>query len=117
MVPTPSPPGVRITPAVQPIQRPIHRQLTEHDDLFKPQQRITTLPLKRLRQVAGHYIGRRQAFTGVNQQVFRVEIRVNRLHRARGPAAGFDVFGVEVIVEGVGLMGATFGAKPKGNFR
>lgn len=69
----PTPHGVGITPAAQPIQHPIHRQLTEHDDLFNSQQRITTRPLKRLRQVAGHYIGRRQGFTGVNQQAFGVE--------------------------------------------
>lgn len=85
--PTPSLPAVEITPEVQPIKR----QLTEHDDLCNPQQRITTRPLKRLRPVAGHYIGRRQGFKGVNQQVFRVEIRVNRIPRARGPASGFEI--------------------------
>lgn len=67
--PTPSPPGVGITPAGQPIQR----QLTEHGDLCNSQQRFTTRPLKRLRQVTGHYIGRRQGFTGVNQQAFGIE--------------------------------------------
>jgi len=36
------------------IQRPIHRQLAQHDDLRNTQQGIATRPLHMIRQVHGH---------------------------------------------------------------
>ena len=42
------------------IQRPIHRQLAEHDDLSNTQQCIATRSLRPVRQIHRHDIGRSQ---------------------------------------------------------
>ena len=49
------------------IQRPIHRQLAQHDDLRNAQQRIAMRALQKPRKVTGHDAGRGQGFAGVGQ--------------------------------------------------
>jgi len=52
---------------VEVIQRPIHRQLTQHDDLRNPQQRVAMRAFQKSRKVTGHDAGRCQGFARVGQ--------------------------------------------------
>ncbi|MNK46887.1 hypothetical protein D3C87_656820 [compost metagenome] len=57
----------RLALRIEIIQRPIHRQLAQHDDLRNPQQRIAMRALQKPRKVTGHDAGRSQGFAGVGQ--------------------------------------------------
>ncbi|MNF94450.1 hypothetical protein D3C84_771610 [compost metagenome] len=57
----------RLALRIEIIQRAIHRQLAQHDDLRNAQQRIAMRTLQKPRKVTGHDAGRGQGFAGVGQ--------------------------------------------------
>ena len=83
------------------IQRPIHRQFAQHDDLRNTQQGISARPLHLIRQIHGHDIGWCQRLASMAQQGFGIELRVDDEHGAGCARGGFDVGSqVEVVIEG-----------------
>jgi len=63
----------RLSLQLQIIQRPVHGQLTEHDQLRNPQQHMPMRAIHQPGEVSGHDFGRGQGFAGVGQQFFTVD--------------------------------------------
>ena len=56
----PAPTGLRLVGWIELIQRPVHRQFAQHDDLRNAQQGVAAVSIHMVRQVHGHDVGRGQ---------------------------------------------------------
>ena len=78
--------GNRISRHLKGIQHPIHRQLTEHNQLRNPRQHMPMRAVHQPGEVIGHDLGRGQGFAGVGQQFFAVDAGGDKVAAVRGLA-------------------------------
>jgi len=85
---------------LQIIQRPIHRQFTQHDQLRNAQQHMSLRAVHQPGEVSGHGFGASQGFRGIGQQFFAVDAGGDEVtsvgfeHRFSGEQR------IEVVIEG-----------------
>jgi len=84
--------GLALLLWVEVVQGPVQRQLTQHDHLGNPQQRVALRALQERREVIGHDTGRGKGFAGVGQRGSGVDVGGDDEHRAVGgePYAGWS---------------------------
>ena len=89
----------RLSLQLQIIQRPIHRQLPQHDQLRNPQQHMSMRAVHQTGEVGGHGFGRGQGFAGVGQQFFAVEAGGDEVAGVGLEQRFSGEQGIEVVIE------------------